>query len=201
MEINLEGCNVAIVGDRNPIAATIVAELAASGAQAAWASPEAASNGDPPAILLLSCGLDPSGSGGDVAGLTYLAQAVAHAMARRGSGRIVVLLSALGIVPMRRYPAYSAAMAGVAAALRGLAMQVAPAVLVNGLGIGLVTGDEGTVIAGDAAMASHSASPQPIRTQEVADAALFLCDPLNSYMTGQVLVVDGGWSTGYGRNF
>ena len=34
---------------------------------------------------------------------------------------------------------------------------------------------------------------------EIADAALFLLDPENSYTTGHVLVVDGGWTAGYAR--
>ena len=36
---------------------------------------------------------------------------------------------------------------------------------------------------------------------EVVAAALFLCDPANTYTTGQLLSVDGGWTAGYARNF
>jgi NAD(P)-dependent dehydrogenase (short-subunit alcohol dehydrogenase family) len=37
--------------------------------------------------------------------------------------------------------------------------------------------------------------------QEMTDTLLFFCDPLNTYTTGQMLAVDGGWSVGYARNF
>jgi NAD(P)-dependent dehydrogenase (short-subunit alcohol dehydrogenase family) len=36
---------------------------------------------------------------------------------------------------------------------------------------------------------------------EVVATLLFFCDPLNSYTTGQLLTVDGGWAAGYGRSF
>ena len=39
------------------------------------------------------------------------------------------------------------------------------------------------------------ANEQDGRTHEVASAALFLCSPASSYVTGEVLVVDGGYTT------
>jgi NAD(P)-dependent dehydrogenase (short-subunit alcohol dehydrogenase family) len=50
-------------------------------------------------------------------------------------------------------------------------------------------------------MLDHVTLGRPGETGEIATAALFLADPENSYMTGHVLVVDGGWTAGYSRDF
>jgi NAD(P)-dependent dehydrogenase (short-subunit alcohol dehydrogenase family) len=42
---------------------------------------------------------------------------------------------------------------------------------------------------------------RPGRIEEAVAALLFLADPMNTYTTGQVLTVDGGWTAGYGRDF
>ena len=43
--------------------------------------------------------------------------------------------------------------------------------------------------------------PRAGTVDEVVAAVLFFCDPGNSYTTGQMLAVDGGWMAGYGRTF
>ena len=40
----------------------------------------------------------------------------------------------------------------------------------------------------------HIPLGRPAEVDEIANAALFLADPQNTYMTGHVLVVDGGWT-------
>lgn len=126
---------------------------------------------------------------------------LADAEAMVDGGRIVVLLSAIATVPMRRHPDYSAVMAGAQADIRGLAMQLAPRIAVNAVACGLIEGDEGEVISGDAHMLTHVPLGHAGSIADITDAVLFLCDPLNTYTTGQTLAIDGGWSVGYGRNF
>lgn len=71
-------------------------------------------------------------------------------------------------------------------------------VAVNALALGAIGQPE---VAGDAAMLSHVPVGRPGSVDDAVGAALYLLDPSNSYTTGQVLVVDGGWSVGYGRSF
>jgi NAD(P)-dependent dehydrogenase (short-subunit alcohol dehydrogenase family) len=117
-----------------------------------------------------------------------------------GNGRIIMVLSALASVPMRRHGRYSAEMARTWAGMRTLAMSLAPDVLVNAVGAGFIEAAT-TRLAGDPLMPGHAGLPQPGRLADLVNAVLFLADPANTYTTGQLLNVDGGWTVGYGRNF
>jgi NAD(P)-dependent dehydrogenase (short-subunit alcohol dehydrogenase family) len=125
----------------------------------------------------------------------------AHAMAQNGGGRIVVLLSAMAVVPMRRHVDYSATMSAAYTHMRGLAMQFGPNVLINAIGCGLIEDDQGMLLSGDTNMLTHVPLGHAGSYEDISDAVLFLSDPQNTYTTGQILVVDGGWSPGYARNF
>jgi NAD(P)-dependent dehydrogenase (short-subunit alcohol dehydrogenase family) len=192
MEIDLAGAGVAIEGERNPIAEAAFASLLANGGHLAEAAVAD--------ILLISCPLLPQAADADVPDKLRSARRSAAAMAERGSGgRIVFLLSAVAGMPMRRQPAFSADMAGFMAGVRTLAMEFGPKVLVNAVGFGLFTNE--SMISGDEAQLSHIPLGRPGTFAEAVAPVLFLCDPMNSYTTGQLLSVDGGWTAGYGRNF
>jgi len=200
MDIEIADRAARILGARNAIAERVAAALAANGATVAWGEAgrgEAGEHGAPD-ILILSHALSPDAAERPEA-LAAEAGTIAAAMVARGSGRIVHLVSAAGLVPMRRHPAWSAAHAGAIAAMRALAMASGPAVQVNAVAVGRVEGAEEA--AGDAAMLSHVPLGRAGSADDVANAVLFLVDPANSYTTGQALAVDGGWTTGYGRNF
>jgi NAD(P)-dependent dehydrogenase (short-subunit alcohol dehydrogenase family) len=117
-----------------------------------------------------------------------------------GNGRIVMVLSAVASVPMRRHSRYSAEMAKAWAGMRTLAMSLAPNVPVNAVGAGLIE-EAATPLAGDPLMPGHAGLSRPGRLADIVNAVLFLADPANTYTTGQLLNVDGGWTVGYGRNF
>ena len=50
-------------------------------------------------------------------------------------------------------------------------------------------------------MLAHIPLGQPGSTEDVAYAVLFLAAPESRYVTGHVMVVDGGWTAGYTRDF
>jgi NAD(P)-dependent dehydrogenase (short-subunit alcohol dehydrogenase family) len=197
MEVDLKGRWARISGVRHAVADAVAAALAANGAHIE--QPDISAGRGHADILILSHDLKPPATAHSAA-LVQEAAAAAWAMAGRGSGRIVHLISAMGVIPMRRHPDFSAGAAAIIASVRALAMTAGPRVLVNAVAAGAVGGPE-SLTAGDPAMLSHVPLGRAGTEGDVANVVLFLLDPANSYTTGQVLAVDGGWTAGYGRDF
>ena len=191
MQIELAGAGVALEGDSNPIAEVALAALFANGGRQA---PKETAD-----VLLVSRRLLPGAADMDLGATLRPAREAAAAMAARSRGRILFLLSAIAGMPMRRHPDFSAENAGLLGGMRTLAMEFGPSVLVNAVGFGLI--GDGETVSGDTAQLSHVPLDRPGTVAEAVAAVLFLCDPANSYTTGQLLSVDGGWTAGYGRNF
>ena len=152
-----------------------------------------------PDLLILSAPLTET-AGFDWAGLGETAREIGAAMRDAGAGRIVFLLPACAGLPTRRQPVLSMQGAALLALMRTLAMSLAPQVAVNALGAGAI-GDLPDLVSGDAGMIGHAPVGRPGTVAEACNVALFLCDPDNTYLTGQMLTADGGWMAGYGRNF
>jgi enoyl-[acyl-carrier protein] reductase I len=131
--------------------------------------------------------------------LTALSRAAAPLMAGRNGA--ILTLSYLGAV--RSIPAYNVmglAKASLEANVRFLAADLGPkGVRVNGISAGPIKTLAAAGIPGLRKMLAHVAQASPIRRnvdqEDVGKAATFLCSDMASGVTGEILYVDGGFST------
>jgi 3-oxoacyl-[acyl-carrier protein] reductase len=122
----------------------------------------------------------------------YVTRACLRGMKARKSGRIVNVSSTTGPVTGIAFDAaYAAAKAGMLGLTRALCLEVARhGITVNAVGPGwIATGSqpEAEARAGLATPIGRSGTPE-----EVASCVAYLCSPGAAYLTGQLIVIDGG---------
>ena len=145
----------------------------------------------------------------DLNSIFYCCRAVSPGMVRQRSGSIINIASIVGLVPLRRQIGYAAAKAGVINTSRAAALELGPfGVRVNAIAPGstltagtkeLFYNSQNKDVADS--LISHIPLGRPGDPQDIANAALFLAAWESSYITGTVIVVDGGWTAGYAREW
>ncbi|OCJ10317.1 oxidoreductase [Rhizobium sp. AC27/96] len=140
----------------------------------------------------------------DLKGIFRLVRAVVPGMRARKSGSIIALSSIMGVAyGWDEHVHYSAAKSGVVGLVRGLAVELArDGIRVNGIAPGyirtaqLLSEENSLGPAGAEKAAEFIPMGRLGEPEDIADVIAFLASKGARYMTGQVLVVDGGLLVG-----
>jgi 3-oxoacyl-[acyl-carrier protein] reductase len=212
------GATVAIVGREQARAAAVAAELGeraagfacdvADGGQVEAAIGAAESALGPIDVLVNNAGLTRDNIllrltdadwdavlDANLKGAFHTTKAVIKGMMKRRAGRIVNITSIVGLTGNKGQANYAASKAGLIGFTKSVAKEYASrGILVNCVAPGFIETDMTAALpeAARASLLEDIALGRLGRPEDVAGAVLFLASDLAAYVTGQVLVVDGG---------
>lgn len=130
-------------------------------------------------------------------GVRRVTQAMAPAMDEGGS--IINISSLAARLAMSNLPAYSAAKGGVEAFTRASAKELAPTIRVNAIAPGFVITPQNTETYAEGTekrtkIDERTPLGRVAEREEMVGPAIFLASDASSYVTGEVLTVDGGFA-------
>jgi gluconate 5-dehydrogenase len=127
----------------------------------------------------------------------YVSRAVGKGMVARKRGAIVNICSVMSELGRPTVVPYTATKGAVKMMTKGLAAEWGKhGIRVNGIGPGYFATEMNTALVNDAAFSAWVAGRTPLgrwgKVEELVGAAIYLCSDAASFVTGHVLMVDGG---------
>ena len=134
----------------------------------------------------------------NLTGTLHACQIVAPGMVQRGYGRIINIASLATFRAFTEVAAYGVSKAGVGALTQSLAVELARhGVCVNAIAPGFFPTEMNEALLGNTPRGREVLQRTPMqrygRPEELAGAAVLLASESASFITGQILVVDGGY--------
>ncbi len=134
----------------------------------------------------------------NLGGSFFLAQAAAKQMKKQGNGGSILLMSSVtGHQAHKNLAAYGMTKAALEMLAKNLVIELSPyKITVNALAPG-ATVTERTVEDAEYVKTWSNITPmgRPANTTDIANAALFLVSEQARHITGQSLIIDGGWTS------
>lgn len=147
----------------------------------------------------------------DFHGTFYFNRLVTERMVPRGRGCIINIASVAGVVALRNQIAHDATKAGIIKMTEAIAIELGPkGIRANTVSPGstatlatakIFYNPDGTTTEQGKELLSFVPLGRAGKPEDIAGAALYLASDLASYVTGQNISVDGGWTAGFNRNF
>ena len=131
----------------------------------------------------------------------FIAQAAGKIMKKQSRGKIINIASLFSFIGIQNAPAYGITRGGIISMTRSLALEWAKYhINVNAIAPGYFKTRQTAPLFSDEKRREWVLSRIPWGRaglpEDLAGAAVFLASPASDYMTGQIIIVDGGWLAG-----
>jgi NAD(P)-dependent dehydrogenase (short-subunit alcohol dehydrogenase family) len=136
----------------------------------------------------------------NVKGYVHTIRACVPLMRERGGGRILNVASVAGMVPHSGLGVYGVTKAAVIMLTKTLAAELAPDIRVNAIAPGLIETKFSEVLWATPELREKALRTIPLhrigQTDDLVGAALYLASEASGFVTGSVMIVDGGQTLG-----